>query len=319
MRIALIIDVGNWAWAHKARALKKYLSADFEHIEIIRSKKVKNRPKIFKKFNHIHYFGWMEGALWAKKYRGLTAGVSSFNYYYRHLEEAKLYMKRYKALTCTSQLIFDALKKRGYQKNLYYCPNGVDETVFTPKKKERGKFIIGWSGQPTQGNFSRTDRRIDMHGYESVLLPLMESLKDHNDVEFRVMANTYKSAIPFGKMPEYYQGLDLFVHTGFGIGTPNPLFESNSCGVAGISVAIGAAPELVQNGYNGYLIPRYFNKPEALNRAEAIKEKILFLKDNRDLCDSMGEKARNVIEADWTWKERAQNWKTVFLNHKRKL
>jgi glycosyltransferase involved in cell wall biosynthesis len=231
MKVLLCIDVNNWAWANKARAIRKYLKDDFERIDIMRSKRIKNNQSVFKKYHHIHYFGWLEGKRWAQRYKGISAGISSHNYYYKHFDMAKKRLPNYDALTCTSRILYDEIKKYKLNKNVYLAQNGVDEEMFQPDPIKHDKFIVGWAGQPTEGGLSKDCGSIDMHGYQHILKPLMESLRDNKNIEFRIMAKTYKNAIPFSEMPKWYNGLDLFIHTGFGIGTPNPLFEAMACGV----------------------------------------------------------------------------------------
>jgi len=319
MKVLLCVDVMNWAWAHKARAIQKYLSDEFDCIDIMRSKQVKNNRQIFQKYHSIHLFGWLEGSLWAKKYKGTSAGVSSHNYLYKHLERAKNVMPKYGAITCTSKILYDELKERNWNKNLYLCQNGVDEEMFQPDPIKHDKFVVGWMGQPTFGDF--TGQQLDMHGYQNVLLPLVDSLKGHKNIEFKIMAKTFKDAVPHSEMVKWYNGLDLFLHTAFGTGTPNGVFEAMACGVPCISTAIGAAPEVINNGVggkggvNGLLVDRYFNKEEARMAFISFQQYVMWCENHRNICQFMGEEARKIIEESWTWKERAKSWIPVFKNH----
>ncbi len=319
MRVLLLYDVKGWAWYFKAQALQRHLRDYFEKIDIAPSKWIKNNKHVFKKYHHIHWFGWLEGKRWAKLYGGTSAGISSHNYYYKHFGLAKKVMPRYNALTCTSKILYDEIKKQKLNSNVYLCQNGVDEEMFQPDPIKHDKFIVGWMGQPTEGGFNQGDSSIDMHGYQHLLKPLVESLKGYKDIEFRVMAKTFKNAISHDDMPKWYNGLDMFVHTGFGIGTPNPIFEAMACGVPCTSIAIGAAPEVIDDGMNGFLFPRYFNENGTFERTEAIKRKILFLKDRRDFCQELGQNARKTIEESWTWKQRSQAWLKPLKENGKKL
>lgn len=318
MKVLLLYDK-IWAWYFKAMAIQKHLGQGhgFKKIAVASNKWIRKNPNVLKKYNHIHYFGWLDGRQVALKYKGVTAGVSSHNYFYRHWDIARNVMNRYGALTCTSKIIYDDLKKRKLGKLLYLCQNGVDEEKFQPDPVKHDKFVVGWMGQPTHGKFSRSDKSIDMHGYQHVLQPLVESMRGNRAVEFNIIAKTYKNAISHDAMVKWYNGLDLFLHTGFGTGTPNGVFEAMACGVPCISTAIGAAPEVIEDGVNGYLVQRFYNKNEALSRAKKFKSIILNVASNR--CNETGENARKTIEQSWTWKQRAEAWAEVFRNHKRKL
>lgn len=313
-KVLLCYDVKGWAWHHKAKALKKYIGDKFTTFDIMSSKKF--TPKLFSKYNSVHFFGYMEGRKYAGKYKGVTAGVSSHNFIYKHLEKAKKIMPKYDALTCTSQILYKELVERKMNKNIYYCPNGVDETIFTPGEKTENldKFTVGWMGQPTKGSLAD-----DAHGYTHILLPLIESLKDVKEIKFNVLAKTFKNASPHANMPAWYRELDLFIHTGYSTGTPNPLFEAQACGIPGISTAIGAAPELFSNPYNGFLVPRYHNEKEAKERVKLIGEQICYWRYHRKNLEVMSENARKIIVSDWTWKERSRNWIPVFEKHGKKL
>jgi glycosyltransferase involved in cell wall biosynthesis len=308
MKILLVYDVKGWAWCHKARALKKYIGNQFTKFDIMPKKKF--HKGLLKKYHSIHFFGWVEGKKYAK-YNGVTSAVSSHNYLYRHLGRAKKVMPKYNCLTCTSKILHKELTHRGMNKNVYYCPNGVDETIFTPgeKTKDLDKFVVGWVGQPTKGSFYE-----DAHGYQNILL--LESLKDVKEIKFNVLAKTFKNASPHSSMPAWYRELDLFAHFGISTGTPNTLFEAQACGVPGVSIQIGAAPELL-NAFNGWTVPRIFNKKDAKNRIEEIREIILKAKD-MDLTD-MRENSRKIIVSDWSWRDRSRAWLKPLKKHGKKL
>ncbi len=311
MKVLLVYDVPGWAWHHKAKALKKYIGHEFDKFDIMPKKHFKKR--MFAKYNSVHFFGWIEGKKYAK-YNGVTSAISSHNYLHKHLELANRVMKKYDALTCTSRILHKELTHRGMNKNVYLCENGVDHTIFTPGKKTKDldKFVIGWSGQPTKGSLAD-----DAHGYQHILLPLMESLKDHKEIKFNVLAKTFKTASPHTSMPSWFRELDLFIHTGYSTGTPNPLFEAQSCGIPGISTAIGAAPELI-SAFNGGLVQRYHNKKEATKRVREDFKPLILQCANMDLAD-MKKNARRIIEANWTWEEKARAWIKPLKNHAKKL
>lgn len=327
-KILMIIDVPNWAWAHKAQSIAKYLNDDFRKISIVTNKQF--HKGLFNKFNHVHGFGALDKKGCAGKYKAFTAGVSSHNFIYLHPGKAKKYFPRYSALTATSKLIYNELKDRKLNDNIHYCPNGVDETLFTPGEKTENldKFVVGWSGQPSGTNLGEGHSSLDAHGYHNVLLPLVESLKDNKDIHFQILDRTHKNAKPFEKMREWYRQCDVFLHTGYITGTPNPLFEAAACGIPSISTAIGAAPELITDKMNGLLVPRYFNKQQAKQRVDEIRFYIKWLKQLKgEESDPsilpgytpMKMAARKVIENEWTWKQRSQAWKEVFLKYRKRI
>ena len=314
----MVYDVKGWAWHRKAIAIQKMLNNDFQRVSIVSGKEF--HKGLFAKYNHVHMFGWTDKKGCAGKYKGHTAGVSSHNFIYLHPGKAKKYLPRYSALTATSMLIYNELKQRKLNSNIHYCPNGVDETEFTPgpKRENLDKFVVGWSGQPSGPGFSPSEG-LDAHGYHNILLPLLISMKDEKDIHFQILDRTHKNAKPWNKIPDWYRNCDVFLHTGYCTGTPNPLFEAAACGVPGISTAIGAAPELIEGGINGYIVPRFYNKQDAEARVDEIRHLILKMKADVEHVKVMSKKARMIIEENWTWRIRAQAWKEVFLKYRKKI
>ncbi|MCP3683514.1 MAG: glycosyltransferase [bacterium] len=328
MKLLLLYDVRGWAWYFKSKALQKHLKKDFDKIDIMSSKNIKNNKWVFKKYHHISWMGWLEGKRWARQYKGVSAGISSHNYYYKHFGMACLRLPKYDALTCVSRILYDEVKKWKLNKNIYLCQNGVDEEMFQPYPIKHDKFVVGWMGQPTEGRLSKGAGSIDMHGYQHVLKPLVESFRGNKRIEFKIMAKTFKNAIPHKDMVKWYNGLDLFIHTGLGTGTPNPLFEAMACGVPCISTAIGAAPEVITHEKldiggclikNGFLVGRYHNKEEALKVTHDFGLLIKSAEQQREVYKKLGVNARQTIEQSWTWKQRSKAWAKVFKKHGKKL
>lgn len=317
-KICCCYDVPSWAWHRKALALQKQLNDDFRKFTIVSNKQF--HKGLFAKYNHMHIFGAFDKKGCAGKYKAFTAGVSSHNFIYLHPGKAKKYLPRYTALTATSMLIYNELKDRKLNSNIHYCPNGIDEEEFTPgpKTENLDKFVVGWSGQPSGVGFNASSG-LDAHGYHNILLPLVESLKDDKGIHFQILDRTHKNAKPWDKMPDWYRQCDVFLHTGMATGTPNPAFEAAACGKPVISTAIGAMPELIKHRINGYLVPRFHNKEDAKKRVEEIRACIINLIEDEQLGYVMGDNLRNDILKKWTWKIRAQAWKTVFQSYRKKI
>lgn len=69
--------------------------------------------------------------------------------------------------------------------------------------------------------------------------------------------------------------------------------ESMACATPVIGTAVGALPEIIDEGVTGFLVPP--NDPESL------REKIDILLTNSDLVIKMGEKARRKVLEKFTW------------------
>jgi glycosyltransferase involved in cell wall biosynthesis len=66
---------------------------------------------------------------------------------------------------------------------------------------------------------------------------------------------------------------------------------------------VGLAPELIQDGENGFLIDRTI---------DAIRSAVIKLRDNQELRTAMGMRARETVENTWNWDVQAKNYVPFF-------
>jgi glycosyltransferase involved in cell wall biosynthesis len=76
-------------------------------------------------------------------------------------------------------------------------------------------------------------------------------------------------------------------------GLPNVLMEAQLCGLAAVSTAISAIPELIVDGVNGKLVPQ--RDPDAL--AEALEAVIV----DPELRTKMGQKGNEIVRRDFSF------------------
>lgn len=308
MRILLVPDVPNWAWDFKADALKKYLSDRFEF-----GKCYVGGINTFDKstYDTLHFFGYQDGFSRAGY---STCGISSHGFYLQNAEISRVNLPRYMAITTVSRELYDILKKRNCNKNIYLCENGVDETIFYPPDKpiRNKKLVIGWVGKPPRNKAQK-----DFHGWNQLYTPLSEEIRKNSKMEVREVCRIYTNALSRDEMREFYQNIDVLIHTGNLVGTPNPVFEAASCGTISVTTKVGAAMGMVEDHVNGYIIEKEFIDPYISVMVDDFMIRLKFLCENRELCQSMGVEARKTIEKDWTWREKAKQWIPVFENHRR--
>lgn len=305
MKILLVADVPNWAFDRDADAIIKYLP----QYDIFKTYTGRFNSNLFNKYDHIHFMNWLEGRSHANKVSG---GVSSHNFELLHKYDAMKMFPKYQALIATSKFLYDKIKNKN--KHVFYAPGGVHEDMFVPLPKNRTKtFVVGWVGQKTTGglNLHESDK-IDIKGYNLILKPLMNRLERYPDIQFKIHNKNYKNAIPYKKMPEIYKNIDCQICTSIAEGAPNPMFEAASCGKALISTKVGAISECIKEGYNGFLIDAYSHRNELDKTISSFEHYILKLKNNRELCDIMGVRSRNIIVKDWGWKNTVQRWIPMF-------
>jgi glycosyltransferase involved in cell wall biosynthesis len=98
--------------------------------------------------------------------------------------------------------------------------------------------------------------------------------------------------------------MDVFVVTSFSEGSPLPPLEAAGCGVPTVASPVGAMPEFIEDGKDGYLIESY--------QAEDFAEKIRFLNKNREVLSAMREACIKKAHGPWNNKQKAKAWLECF-------
>jgi len=109
--------------------------------------------------------------------------------------------------------------------------------------------------------------------------------------------------IPHSEVPNYLAVADIFLHhsryESFGIG----VLEAMSVGLPVIASCVGALPEIITEGYNGYLIPP--SQPDQL--AAAISR----LVDSPAKRQAMGENAKQTAQT-YLWSNIIQKYENLY-------
>jgi glycosyltransferase involved in cell wall biosynthesis len=288
-RILFMTDVKGWAWWIKSEYIKKYLSDEFD-IDI-QNLLEDNGARLFHKVDQkkydlyfsygFSYIDFLNKVPKKKKICGVTAHRA------RHVIFPK--MKKAGHHHANSMMLLRELRDMGFEK-AYYVPNGVNEELFKPIKpiKKEGDLIIGHVGKECPAK-----------GQKQFILPAIQSTGCKSATNLR----NWKDKLSHDEMPQIYNKMDVFMVASIEDGTPNPALEAAACGRPIISNAIGNMPELIRDGWNGFIVPR---------KIEAYVEKINYFKNNRNELIRMGNNARKTIEEGWTWKKQSQNYRKMF-------
>jgi glycosyltransferase involved in cell wall biosynthesis len=82
----------------------------------------------------------------------------------------------------------------------------------------------------------------------------------------------------------------LFVLPSYNEGLPMAVLEAMAAGLAVISTPVGGIPEVVKDGYNGFLV-----RPGDIG---ALAEKLSILSNDPHLCEVMGKRGREIAERE---------------------
>jgi glycosyltransferase involved in cell wall biosynthesis len=86
-----------------------------------------------------------------------------------------------------------------------------------------------------------------------------------------------------------YAAMDLFVFPSLWDGMPNALLEAMACGRPCVATAVGAIPEVMEDGVSGWLLSPH--------RLDAFTEKVLAVMDDGPARDRVGRAARLRVES----------------------
>ncbi|MDH4201331.1 MAG: glycosyltransferase [Phycisphaerae bacterium] len=194
------------------------------------------------------------------------------------------------AVFVNSKLLFEELAT-DFKVPVFYTPNGVDTTFFTPQKRlDSESLVVGWAGSiKNNGN---------IRGYHDYIVPAVQRL---SGVELRVAAREDKWRTP-EQMRKFYQQLDVYICASQTEGTPNPCLEAAACAVPILTTSVGNMPELIIPGVNGYFIER---------DVDDIADMLDLLKNRRDILAQMRTGILRSIQA-WDWKHKAHNFRMMF-------
>jgi glycosyltransferase involved in cell wall biosynthesis len=217
---------------------------------------------------------------------------------------------------------YDYLIEKGIQKErLTIVHYGVDTDIFRPPDQtERNKlrqrygipddaFVIGFSAKRSSDSCGRKGINIleQLIAESSVKNPSIwwvirgpgwQSLvNEQSELGARI------THLPFllekKDVAETYRLMDAYIVTSRIEGGPVPLFEAMSSGLSCISTKVGLAPELINNGDNGFLVD--------FDDVEEFSEIISSLEKNSALRERIGIQARKTILNNLKWEQTLSN------------
>lgn len=181
-----------------------------------------------------------------------------------------------------------------------FIPNGVDISRFSPVNQER-KAELRRSLNLPQGQLAlftgrlTEQKRLDLlikswpwvrHLHPEANLLILGSGEE--EARFKKMAG---SGIHFlgrkNDVAPFLKAADLFVLPSGAEGLSNSMLEAMACGLPPLVTAVGAAPQIIKSGYNGWLI-----EPNNQSSLEANLDKALCQVDQ---LPKIGQLARNTV------------------------
>lgn len=319
-KIAIIIDVPNWAFHTVANLIKKELqSVAIVDIFAMQSEPYNNNLFMLledlKSYDRIHFL-WRKHLLEfeSDKFKN-SLNENNINYEeYVNYFSKKISTAVYDHLFLSNseilqyQNIFNKFSTKYYTSSkklydIYYNipqykkPETIlidtfDKNIFYPINAERFDvnfsincpIIIGWVGN--SGWNSQDGSNIDYKGLHAILEPVIQELIDEGYNIKKLYADRQIGLIPNQEMPNYFKNIDIYVTCSYQEGTPRPALEALACGVPIIATDVGIIPEILGEKQKDFIIGDRTITSDSQIRKN-LKDSIIKLYNNRTLLKEL--------------------------------
>jgi glycosyltransferase involved in cell wall biosynthesis len=330
-RIALIVDVENWAFANIARQVEASLGHRFD-FEIIPIAVIADHAQAFmmcEGADLVHVF-WREvvNNIYQPSYQqhlsqiGIgfeffkeryldTKPITTAVYDHMYLEHVEteerrsLFSDYVNSYYVSSQRLYDIYSRiKGYPVPSAVLPDGVDLKRFRPMNLERFErmqdrpIVVGWVGNSTWSAHLG-----DPKGLHTILKPALEELNAEGLRFVSDFADRQVAMIPHERMPAYYAKIDVLVCASDIEGTPNPVLEAMASGVPVVSTDVGVVPQAF-----GPLQGEFILKER---NTSAMKAALRRLYRDRALFAALSSENLDSIKS-WDWPLRAAQFAPFF-------
>jgi glycosyltransferase involved in cell wall biosynthesis len=113
-----------------------------------------------------------------------------------------------------------------------------------------------------------------------------------------------KGWVPHEQLPAYLNKLKLVVIPSYTEGLPNAMLEAMACGAPALATPVGAIPDIIRDGDNGFIMEN--------NTVNAIAANVLRVFDDRDLA-VISDNARVFVEKNFSFAATVKNFSALQL------
>jgi glycosyltransferase involved in cell wall biosynthesis len=183
--------------------------------------------------------------------------------------------------------------------------NGVDLSLFRPCDKAKCRAELGIPADAIVLFFAainiKTNRWKDFDTLHNALRLIGQTVSNRQVFFYALGADApperFGSAelryVPYQKdiqsVVRLYQAADVYLHAARADTFPNTILEASACGACVVATAVGGIPEQVEDGVNGFLVPR--------GDSGALAERVRFLVEHPRERYAFGQTAADRVAA----------------------
>ena len=332
-KVALVLDIVDWAYDHIADQVIRYCSDKYDFVKFYTTE-IENPVDIFvaaRDCDIIHFF-WRgplhilhtdycinrmkqlmgsEEAFWDKYIHPKLVATSVYDHLMLEGDDWEITKHLFidenspvNAYTISSQRLNNIYQNMESLrlKPSHVIPDGVDTKRFTPVPREHFADIadrtvrFGWVGNSKWAVN-------DLKGINTIIKPAIEQLQAEGYKVELYSSDRQGGMIPHYKMPEYYKNIDCYVCASLHEGTPNPVLEAMASGLPVISTDVGLIPQLFGEKQKQLVLSE--------RSVDCMVRKMKLLLNNREKFAELA--AENVQQIqDWDWSICARRFMTFW-------
>ena len=184
------------------------------------------------------------------------------------------------------------------ENKLIQIPYGVDLSNFRQIPKNDNIFRIIFTGticiRKGVQYLLQAFKELNLKNSELVLIgnisdDIKNVLSKYNDLNVKIKYTPH-----FELYKEYSQG-SIFVLPSIEEGLARVILEAMACGLPVVVTTNTGGEDVVRENIDGFIIP--------IRDVEKLKEKILYLYENPEICKQMGQNAKERVKSAFTWED----------------
>lgn len=225
--------------------------------------------------------------------------------FYINLEDKLI--KNSKVITAVSESISTRVKETFPYHKIRIVENGVDTDLFKPSINGLKDEYILYTGRLVLNK--GVHDLIDAFYLASKKYPELKLIITGKGSYERQLINKVKNykldnvnfvgIIPQNELIDLYQRASIYVLPSYFEGLPTSLLEAMACESACIATDADGSRDLINDGYNGLLVPP--------GRPDAICDRISILMDDYRLRKNLGKNARRYVLDNYNWNKITNN------------